>query len=78
MVSTLVSLPAQHGGYLSNCQAHCPTGSGSWTSMTVGGAFMGESFVSWYNATVRGAPPNPTAHRHYETCGVKPCGADKC
>ena len=36
MVSALQSLPPQHGGFLSNCQAHCQTGSCSWAGHQAG------------------------------------------
>jgi hypothetical protein len=52
MIAILTSLPPQHGGFLSNCQAHCQTGSGSWTQLTIDGTAMGNAFTGWYNATI--------------------------
>jgi hypothetical protein len=37
MVSILQSLPPQHGGFLSNCQAHCQTGGCSWAGHQANG-----------------------------------------
>ena len=89
MVETLVGLPAQHGGFLSNCQAHCQTG-GNWASATVDGMLMGTAFATWYNHTMAGGNPsapgaavavrgsNATDHRYFESCAIGPCGADRC
>ena len=52
MVETLKALPAQHGGFLSNCQAHCQAGSGAWHDVFIDGTAMGDAFVGWYNATM--------------------------
>jgi hypothetical protein len=52
MVETLKALPPQHGGFLSNCQAHCQAGSGAWHSRTIDGTSMGGAFTSWYNTTM--------------------------
>ena len=93
MVQTLVGLPVQHGGFLSNCQAHCQTG--NWGgNATIDGTMMGTAFVDWYNDTmavlgggdtsvaadmaVRNSGSNATDHRHYETCEIGRCGADRC
>ena len=38
MVSMLQSLPPQHGGFLSNCQAHCQAGTCSWAGHQAGAA----------------------------------------
>ena len=53
--------------------------------MTVNGAIMGDSFGAWYADTINtwgvgagGRIGNTSKHRHYETCDIKPCGADKC
>ena len=55
--------------------------------MTVDGAIMGDSFGAWYADTINtwavgggggGQIGNSSKHRHYETCDIKPCGADKC
>ena len=87
MVSILQALPPQHGGFLSNCQAHCQTESaGAWTSRTVDGMPMGEAVAGWYNATmlaagagaVRAGNHTAASHRYYEACDIRPCGTDRC
>jgi hypothetical protein len=52
MVAILKGLPPQHGGFLSNCQAHCQTGSGGWSSTTVDGTSMGDAFLGWHSSTL--------------------------
>eukprot|EP00040_Diaphanoeca_grandis_P010394 m.53174 g.53174 ORF g.53174 m.53174 type:complete len:412 (-) comp21719_c0_seq1:72-1307(-) len=89
MVDALIALPPQHGGFLSNCQAHCQTGTASaWMNLTVNGATMGESFVTWYNETMavlrdqdeggHGDVVSAGQHRHYETCNITVCPGDTC
>jgi O-palmitoleoyl-L-serine hydrolase len=51
MVEMLEALPTQHGYFVSNCPAHCQTGTtSSWTGMSIGGIIMGEAFVAWHQA----------------------------
>jgi hypothetical protein len=91
MVAALQALPTQHGGFLSNCQNHCQSGTChagqdvppyAWTTQTIGGTEMGAAFVSWYTATIAaledGAPLVSAGHRFFETCSITPCGADTC
>ena len=91
MVDTLKSLPSQHGGFLSNCQAHCQSGSGAWHDSTIDGTSMGAAFSSWYNATMarldgrgvaselQASNSSAATHRYYEACdSVTTCGTDKC
>jgi hypothetical protein len=93
MVDTLKSLSPQHGGFLTNCQAHCQAGEGAWHDRTIDGTSMSAAFMGWYNATmqrldgsseareVRIHASNSSAamHRYYEACdSVTTCGTDKC
>eukprot|EP01048_Picozoa_sp_COSAG05_P025316 COSAG05_NODE_6387_length_969_cov_1.270115_1_plen_219_part_00 len=94
MVSILKGLPPQHGGFLSNCQAHCQAGSGAWHGATIDGTAMGSAFTTWYNATIASLAVDDNddddalkvrrssghgAHRFYEGCdSVTLCGTDKC
>lgn len=49
MVGLLESMPAQHGAFVTNCPAHCQTGTASaWGKRTINGTVMGAAFGAWY------------------------------
>lgn len=77
MVQLLHSMPPQHGAFVTNCQAHCQTGTSSdWNGRTINGTVMGTAFGEWYaDRTAKGT----RAFKYVEDCaGVVACGADKC
>ena len=76
MVSKLDALPARHGAYLHNCQSHCQTGVGMWTTDTVNGTNMGQAVATWYAAAVQGT--QASVPRAIDRCDVVPCGSDVC
>jgi len=86
MVKMLEVLPAQHGYFVSNCPAHCQTGTASsWTGMSIDGTIMGEAFVAWHQAHSTAAAasssmlaPTASSTRVVERCNVTTCGSDVC
>ena len=84
MVSMLEALPPQHGYYVSNCAAHCQSGTAdAWTDMTIDGTGMGQAFVAWHqlhssSASASASAAAATATRVVEQCDVSPCGSDVC
>lgn len=81
MVGMLEALPPQHGYYVSNCAAHCQSGTASaWTDMTINGTGMGQAFLAWHqlHSSSVVAAGAATATRLVEQCDVTPCGPDVC
>jgi hypothetical protein len=76
MISLLDALPARHGAYLHNCQSHCQTGPGPWTTDTINGTYMGKAVASWYAAALQGT--QESIPRHVDRCDVTPCAGDIC
>ena len=76
MVAQLDALPARHGAYVHNCQSHCQTGTGPWTTDTVNGTHMHVAVARWYAAALEGT--QASVPRSIDRCDVKPCGADTC
>jgi hypothetical protein len=76
MVELLDQLPMRHGAYLHNCQSHCQTGPGPYTTDTVNGTHMGQAVASWYAAALQGT--QESLPRHVDRCDVTPCGNDTC
>jgi hypothetical protein len=76
MVQLLDALPARHGAYLHNCQSHCQTGLGPWTSDTVNGTYMGQAVATWYAAAMKGT--QASVPRSIDRCDVEPCAPDIC
>ena len=74
MVAALDALPAQHGAFVSNCPAHCQTGSG-FDTRTVNGTLMKDAFVTWFKNTLTGGT---SQQRWIARCDVEPCGSDQC
>jgi len=53
------ALPPQHGAFITNCRAHCQTGTkhnAYWSGTTVNGTAMGVAFLRWYSGAVSGRP----------------------
>lgn len=80
MVTMLEALSPQHGYFVSNCPAHCQTGtSASWTGMSIDGTIMGDAFTAWHAAhSSSSATVSPAATRVVEGCDVTTCGSDVC
>lgn len=76
MISMLDALPARHGAYLHNCQSHCQTGAGSWSTDTVNGTHMHAAVAQWYAAALKGQ--QESVPRFVDRCDVEPCGNDIC
>eukprot|EP00040_Diaphanoeca_grandis_P020239 m.107608 g.107608 ORF g.107608 m.107608 type:complete len:416 (+) comp27811_c2_seq1:300-1547(+) len=76
MVRLLDELPARHGVYVHNCQSHCQTGTGPWSTDSVNGTIMQQAVTSWYAAALQGT--QATLPRHIDRCDVLPCGEDVC
>ena len=76
MVTLLDALPARHGAYLHNCQQHCQTGDGDWSTDTVNGTIMAQAVATWYTAAIQGT--QASVPRHVDRCDVHPCGKDVC
>ena len=76
MVRLLDALPARHGAYLHNCQSHCQTGPGMWTTDTVNGTHMGRAVAAWYAAALAGE--QASVPRSVDRCDVVPCPSDIC
>jgi O-palmitoleoyl-L-serine hydrolase len=76
MVKAIHSVPSVHGIFLTNCVAHCQTGSGGdWSKRTVNGTTLSNAVAEWYNATLNGKKVN----RWISECvGPQPCGTDVC
>lgn len=47
MAGNASSLPAQHGAFITNCPAHCQTGTSPWNGTVVGGVTMEDAFGQW-------------------------------
>jgi hypothetical protein len=77
MVALLGSMPPQHGAFVTNCPAHCQTGTASaWGKRTINGTVMGPAFGAWY-ADRR--EDGTGKFKFVEDCdGVGPCGSDSC
>jgi hypothetical protein len=87
MVAKAQALPPQHGAFLTNCPAHCQTGTGGdWGKRSVGGTPLGVAVATWFNQTMsKMAEAEATregdisiAPRWIATCDEKPCGGDVC
>jgi hypothetical protein len=76
MIRLLDALPARHGAYLHNCQSHCQTGVGSWSTDTVNHTIMGQAVATWYAAAMAGT--QASVPRSIDRCDVVPCTPDIC
>ena len=78
MLSNLTLVPPRHGAFLTNCVAHCQTGTGGdYMRRSVDGITMGNAISTWYNATIGGSTTDP-APRWVAKCDYEPCGTDVC
>ena len=76
MVRLLDALPARHGAYLHNCQSHCQTGPGMWTTDTVNGTHMGRAVAAWYAAALAGEQASvPRSVDRCDWCRAPPTSA---
>jgi len=92
MVAKADALPAQHGVFLTNCPAHCQTGTkSSWDQTTVGNTSIGDAFLAWWIAHTgsmmgmhksTGGWEDGLAHIHefrwIDRCDVEPCVTNIC
>ena len=76
MVAKLDALPARHGAYLHNCQQHCQTGPGDWSTDTVNGTHMDAAVATWYAAALAGT--QEAVPRSVDRCDLVPCAGDVC
>jgi hypothetical protein len=83
MVKAAQAMPSRHGAFLTNCPAHCQTGTGGdWVKRSVNSTAVGVAVATWFNQTVAtmdsGSQDATPAPRWIETCNEKPCGPDVC
>lgn len=88
MSHDFTSLPPRHGGFLTNCPAHCQTGRAShghdpahrtpdpWTATTVNGTKMGEAFRQWYESRASGS--TAAGYRWLAADSMFPSPPDTC
>lgn len=76
MLEKLDALPTRHGAYIHNCQSHCQTGTGPWSTDTVNGTHMHAAVAAFYAAALRGEQAQ--LPRHVDRCDEKPCAGDIC
>ena len=82
------ALPPQHGGFLTNCPAHCQTGRANhghdpahrtadpWQLTTVNGTAMGDAFAQWYAA--RSGGDSAGGYRWLAAASTAPSASDTC
>lgn len=83
MLTKLDAVPARHAAFLTNCPAHCQTGTGGdWAVRSVNGVPLGTAVATWYNQTMgqlkSGAREVTDAPRWVSRCDKVPCGSDVC
>lgn len=88
MTERLRALPAVHGAFVTNCPAHCQTGSAPWLKTTINGTAMGDAFVAWWKHYALGDPDVARVGLHrsqpanrfrwVEQCDVSVCASDQC
>ena len=81
MVAALDAVPARHSAFLSNCPAHCQTGTGgNWGKRTVNGTALGTAVAIWFNASISVDMTSTlaSAPRWVHRCDEQPCGSDVC
>ena len=80
-------VPPQHGAFLTNCPAHCQTGTHNYfAKTTIGGTTMGDAFLAWFTASmgeaaghgIAGVGNAPPHMRWIERCDTTPCAPDMC
>ncbi len=81
MVSNFSALPPQHGGFLTNCPAHCQSGRAThghdpahrtadpWNLTTINSISLGTAFKLWYEARTRTARAHDASRRGGSTDG---------
>lgn len=79
MRTTLDAVPKRHAAFLTNCPAHCQSGTGGdYTARSVQGTVLAEAVASWYKSAIDADPTTFVASRWVEPCDKVPCGTDKC
>lgn len=88
MAANFTSLPSRHGGFLTNCPAHCQTGRAThghdpahrtpdpWQATTVNGIAMGRAFGQWYEHRAHGG--TEPGFRWLAAATDQPTGNDTC
>ena len=79
MVKRVSALPPRHAAFISNCAAHCQTGTGGhWGKRSVKGMTISQAVGAWFVNETTGDGFGQAAGRWVETCDVNTCGTDKC
>ena len=76
MLEKLDALPTRHGAYIHNCQSHCQTGPGPWTTDAINGTHMHSAVAAFYAAALKGEQAQ--LPRHVDRCDGEPCAGDIC
>jgi hypothetical protein len=70
LITAAQALPANIGGFWTNCVEHCMAGTSGWDFIQTNAVLMKNAFIQWYS--------NPTPVLWLPTCDEKPCQNDKC
>ena len=74
-----------HSAFVTNCPAHCQTGTGGdWGNRRVGNTTNAEAVAAWWHESIgspalaEGQAPRVAAPRWVERCDERPCNGDVC
>jgi O-palmitoleoyl-L-serine hydrolase len=84
MLQRMKAVPVRHAAFLTNCPAHCQTGTGGdWFRRSVQKTSIADAVASWYNYTSDimaqgGFRDTNASFRWLSECDDKPCDGDVC